>query len=152
MPYKIKGNCIYKKDDNSKVGCTKGDVNKYMAALHANVDENALIGGISDTLTVQDIADKFGVGIGEIQNQINKGIGVEMEHTNDKIKATEIATDHVAEIPDYYNRLEKMEREAFKELGNTTSINTVSSTSSVSPMFENSKSVIKRLLRENLFF
>ena len=74
-----------------------------------------------------------------------------MEHTNDRMKATEIATDHVSEIPDYYTRLEKMERDAFRGLGaNTSSVNTVSSTSSVSPMFENSKDVIKRLLRENL--
>ncbi len=40
MPYKIKGKCIYKKDGGAKVGCTKGDVNKYLAALHANADES----------------------------------------------------------------------------------------------------------------
>lgn len=40
MPYKIKGNCIYKKDTNKKVGCTKGSVKKYMKALHANVKES----------------------------------------------------------------------------------------------------------------
>ena len=39
MPYKIKGNCIYRKDTGKKVGCTKGDVKKYLAALHANVKE-----------------------------------------------------------------------------------------------------------------
>jgi hypothetical protein len=37
MPYKIKGNCIYKKDTGKKVGCTKGSVKRYLAALHANV-------------------------------------------------------------------------------------------------------------------
>jgi hypothetical protein len=31
MPYKVKGKCVYKKDDGTKVGCTKGDVNKYLA-------------------------------------------------------------------------------------------------------------------------
>lgn len=40
MPYKIKGKCIYKKDGGAKVGCTKGDVHKYMAALHANANES----------------------------------------------------------------------------------------------------------------
>lgn len=40
MPYIIKGQCIYKKSDGSKVGCTKGNVKKYLAALHANVDES----------------------------------------------------------------------------------------------------------------
>ena len=39
MPYKIKGNCIYKKDTGKKVGCTKGSVKKYLAALHANVPD-----------------------------------------------------------------------------------------------------------------
>lgn len=34
MPYKAKGKCIYKKDTGKKVGCTKGSVKKYMAALH----------------------------------------------------------------------------------------------------------------------
>ena len=37
MPYKIKGNCIYKKDTGKKVGCTKGSIIRYLAALHANV-------------------------------------------------------------------------------------------------------------------
>ncbi len=40
MPYEIKGKCVYKKDGGAKVGCTKGDVNKYLAALHANADES----------------------------------------------------------------------------------------------------------------
>lgn len=40
MPYTIKGQCIYKKDGGAKVGCTKGDVHKYMAALHANANES----------------------------------------------------------------------------------------------------------------
>lgn len=39
MPYKVKGKCVYKKDTGKKVGCTKGSVKKYLAALHANVDE-----------------------------------------------------------------------------------------------------------------
>ena len=40
MPYKVKGNCVYKKDDGTKVGCTKGSMDKYLAALHANTDES----------------------------------------------------------------------------------------------------------------
>jgi len=34
MPYVVKGKCVYKKD-GTKVGCTKGSVKKYLAALHA---------------------------------------------------------------------------------------------------------------------
>lgn len=44
MPYTHKkiGNktCVYKKDTGAKVGCTKGDVHKYLAALHANANES----------------------------------------------------------------------------------------------------------------
>ena len=42
MPYTHKKvgdeHCVYKKDGGAKVGCTKGDINKYLAALHANAD------------------------------------------------------------------------------------------------------------------
>jgi len=40
MPYYSKDKCIYKKGSNKKVGCTKGPIKKYMAALHANVEES----------------------------------------------------------------------------------------------------------------
>lgn len=40
MPYKVKGKCVYKKDTGKKVGCTKGPVKKYLAALHINAHEN----------------------------------------------------------------------------------------------------------------
>lgn len=49
-------------------------------------------------------------------NQLLMGIKVELEHTNDKMTALEIATDHLEEFPDYYTRLLKMEEEAEKEL------------------------------------
>ena len=40
MPYKVKGKCVYKKDTGKKVGCTKGSVKKYLAALHMHADES----------------------------------------------------------------------------------------------------------------
>lgn len=40
MPYKAKGKCVYKKDTGKKVGCTKGSVKKYLAALHINAKES----------------------------------------------------------------------------------------------------------------
>lgn len=128
MPYKVKGNCVYKKDTNTKVGCTKGDVNKYLAALHANVDEEELVGGKGDDKTANDIAKKFDVPVEKIKQQIKKGTDVEGEHTGNKNKAKEIATDHETEMPDYYDKLEKMEK---KETNET-------------------KILIKRMLRENL--
>jgi len=43
--------------------------------------------------------------------QLTTGIEVEMEHTDDPEMSREIAMDHLEEIPDYYDRLEKMERD-----------------------------------------
>lgn len=48
--------------------------------------------------------------------QLIMGIEVELEHTKDKMTALEIATDHLEEIPDYYTRLLKMEKEAEEEI------------------------------------
>ena len=138
MPYTVKGKCVYKKDGGAKVGCTQGSVKKYLAALHANANEsvteaNAIKGGKADKLSLQQIADKFDVSIEKIKSQIQKGIKIEMEHTSDKEKAREIATDHISEFPDYYDRLGKMEKKAEKqwELNET-------------------KKFIKQRLRENL--
>jgi hypothetical protein len=44
--------------------------------------------------------------------QIKMGIEVEYEHTNITLIAEKISKDHLAEIPDYYTRLDKMEKEA----------------------------------------
>jgi hypothetical protein len=46
------------------------------------------------------------------RDQLIKGIRAEMEHTRDKLVAKMIAKDHLVEIPDYYDRLEQMERSA----------------------------------------
>lgn len=40
MPWKVKGKCIYKKNTGKLVGCTKGPVKKYLAALHMNAHES----------------------------------------------------------------------------------------------------------------
>jgi hypothetical protein len=94
---------------------------------------NKIKGGKADNLTPKDIADKFDVSTKMVKDQIKKGIKIEMEHTGDKEKATEIAMDHLTEFPDYYDRLEKMEAGAKKELG-----------------LNEGKNLIKRLLNENL--
>jgi len=44
--------------------------------------------------------------------QLRKGIEVEQEHTTCPLIAARIAKDHLAEIPDYYTRLESMEQSA----------------------------------------
>lgn len=44
--------------------------------------------------------------------QLKMGIKIEMEHTTNKDTSKRIALDHLSEIPDYYTRLVKMEKEA----------------------------------------
>ena len=53
MPYTVKGKCIYKKDTGKKVGCTKGDVQKYLAALHMHAEglnESSIENRLQNTL------------------------------------------------------------------------------------------------------
>ena len=49
--------------------------------------------------------------------QIKMGLEVEKEHTDSPAIAQQIAKDHLAEFPDYYTRLKKMEDEAKKAKG-----------------------------------
>lgn len=46
------------------------------------------------------------------QNELERGVQVEKEHTNNEYVAKLIAKDHLKEIPDYYARLTKMEKSA----------------------------------------
>jgi hypothetical protein len=59
--------------------------------------EDEIPGGKGDNLSSTDLD----------QTELQKGIKVETEHTNDPVKAEEIAKDHLAEDPQYYTKLEK---------------------------------------------
>jgi hypothetical protein len=61
------------------------------------------------TPSVEQIAAKHKKDVRYITKQLEAGIKVEMEHTNKKAVATEIALDHLNERPDYYQRLKKVE-------------------------------------------
>jgi hypothetical protein len=71
--------------------------------------ENPLKGGVSEGMTMQDIAKKHRVVLREVINAVNEGTEVELEHTSDRIIAEEIAKDHVSEDLMYYKKLAKME-------------------------------------------
>ena len=68
-------------------------------------EDVAIIQLDAPTPTVFDIAKAHNVPVRQIQDQLAKGIKVEMEHTQDPKVAQEIALDHIAELPDYYDRL-----------------------------------------------
>jgi hypothetical protein len=71
---------------------------------------------LSHGMSIADIAEKHKTSIKAIELQIEKGIKVEKEHTDSEAEARTIAMDHLVEIPDYYDRLLAMEKEATKEL------------------------------------
>lgn len=62
---------------------------------------NKIPGGLADKAKPEDFD----------QEQLQKGIKVELEHTNDKNIATEIAMDHLTEDPNYYKKLSKIEKQ-----------------------------------------
>lgn len=72
-------------------------------------NHNLIPGGLSDHKTVKDIAKKYDVSVDTVLSKIKKGIKVELEHTNDRKIATEIAMDHLMEMLDYYDKLETIE-------------------------------------------
>lgn len=97
--------------------------------------ENKIKGGKADEITPKDIAKKFDVNLKDVKRQIEKGKKVESEHTDDEEKETEITMDHLSEYPDYYDRLDKMEKEAEKYW---------------SEKINESKKIIKSILRESI--
>jgi hypothetical protein len=83
--------------------------NKFKNKGPEEIMENKLVGGRADNSTIKDIAKKFRVSVEYLRKQLKKGMKVESEHTDDKEKQEEIATDHLAEFPNYYEELEGVE-------------------------------------------
>ena len=78
----------------------------YPHSWNTNSTEDYLPGGKADTQRDEKYNPR----------EVEKGIRIELEHTDNKDIAKEIAKDHLEEIPDYYTRLIKMEDEAEKEI------------------------------------
>jgi len=73
---------------------------------------DSLKGGLADKKTPKDIAEKWGVTVEEVNNAIEDGSKIEMEHTKDESEAKEIASDHIYEKGlEYYAKLQEMEEE-----------------------------------------
>jgi len=79
--------------------------------VFAKLSKHASPGSAKEALTVDELAAKHGVDAKVIQHQMQMGIKVETEHTDDLNIATKIATDHLNEDPHYYTKLAKMEAE-----------------------------------------
>ncbi len=62
------------------------------------------------TPTPEQVATKHGVLLDKVIHELDKGIAIEMEHTQDKNIAAEIALDHLGEDIEYYTKILWMER------------------------------------------
>jgi hypothetical protein len=67
---------------------------------NAGMGLNQMPGGVADGKRPEDFD----------QQALEKGTRMEMEHTSDADVAREIAMDHLAEDPAYYDKLEEMEK------------------------------------------
>jgi hypothetical protein len=72
-----------------------------MRTLKSLLEHDQLPGGKADKMKPTDFDKK----------RLMKGIHVEMEHTDDISLAMEIAMDHLAEDPNYYDKLELIHHE-----------------------------------------
>ena len=71
--------------------------------------ESKIPGGLSQGMSLSDIAKKHKVSLGDLTDEFKKGYKVEREHTTDIDIAKEIAMDHLFEDPKYYTKLKKIE-------------------------------------------
>ena len=98
------GYLLFSKDENKEKEEAKplDSSDKAIAnKIDFHVNPNFIFGGKGDNLSIADV-DK---------DQLKKGMAVEMEHTNKKEIAQEIALDHLAEDKKYYTKLEGIHKE-----------------------------------------
>jgi hypothetical protein len=86
------------------------------------LEKELLKGGLADNKTIQDVAKKHNKTIKYIQGQLEKGIKVESEHTNNKKLQKEIAMDHLWEDAEYYIKLQKIESKKSKKIQENQSL------------------------------
>lgn len=77
---------------------------KQLAIKASHSAQDLLPGGLADFINPDTLNQK----------EIDRGMKVELEHTNNEDLAREIARDHLSEDPSYYEKLEKMERKSNK--------------------------------------
>jgi hypothetical protein len=89
----------------------------FIARIEKMNESNELKGGLADNKSLVQIAKKHNAKnyyhiddmVKSLKKQLEMGVKVETEHTNDKDKAKEIALDHLWENPKYYSKLKKAE-------------------------------------------
>jgi hypothetical protein len=88
------------------------------------IESEEVAGGEAEGMSPEDLAKKHKVDIKDIEKEIKVGTKIEMEHTDSKKMAKEIAMDHIAEFPDYYTNkkhgVKASEKGLEKDLEETT--------------------------------
>ena len=69
-----------------------------------------LKGGKSEGMSLSQVAKLHQMNAEQLRPQLKKGIKHELEHTDNITDARRIALDHLVEFPDYYDRLDKIEK------------------------------------------
>jgi len=77
------------------------------------MNEDKISGGLADGKSLGDVAKHHGVELDELRLEFNKGLEVEMEHTDNEEVAEEITKDHLMEDPKYYTKLKTVEEGNF---------------------------------------
>ena len=108
------------------------------------VETEEIKGGEAEGLTVQDIAKKHKVPIGNIRKEIKLGAKIEMEHTDSKVKAKEIAMDHITEYPDYYSNKKYGVKASEEGLEETSTAGGVSTGVFIEPLGGKKETIIKK--------
>jgi len=135
---------------------TLGDHMKYKQGFK----EEKLEGGVADNKSLSDIAKKHKVDVKLLIKQFEKGAKVEMEHTDDKENAKEIAMDHLSEDPKYYDKLSKMETNETKNNKSNQNdiemvdgiIDIVKQIKDISNRKDVAKNMVKKLKKEKVDF
>lgn len=132
-------------------------------------DTEKIKGGKSKGMSLMDLAkkhtkDKFAKTQSKeriekmydhLRSQLNKGIKVEMEHTEDRQVAKEIAMDHLFEDPNYYNKLSRIHKEGekveAKEATTSASVGSYETPAFVAPNKKNWRGAKKPLYKGGKF-
>lgn len=85
-------------------------IKKISEEKRKNSPNDSVMNQLKPYKTVEEIAKKHKVSVDEIKQQLKIGIKVEKEHTKNSNLAKEIALQHLDEIPNYYDRLKKVEK------------------------------------------
>ena len=85
-------------------------INEAMQEYKERMEDEKAAKEETETVDTTGLADKNNTTDKDVHpEELLMGIEVEMEHTQDKALAKQIALDHLTEIPDYYSRLKRME-------------------------------------------